>query len=303
MIQELEDLCPPERRPAARALCREIFPAWRAAGAVATVRINPLETCGRDDLEAAMAGQPDAVLMSKVASPAQVRALDEAIGALEAVPGRTEIVPNIETAAGLVRTVEIAQASPRVTACLVAAEDMAADLDAERTPEGAELFYARSRFLLECTAAGVVAVDCPFTFGDLAAAEADLLRARALGFKAKSIVNADQVALVNRVADTIGRGGGQGPPHGRGLRSGPRPRGGSRRGGRAVRGSADLRGGAAAPQAGGGAGGGGLSKASGGLRPACKLSGLCSSRVGPAGMWPDPQQPAQIAYSRKTCRA
>ena len=197
LIQELEDLCPPARRPAGRALCREILLAWRAAGAVAAVRINPLESCGRDDLEAAMVGQPDAVLMSKVASPAQVRALDEAIGALETVPGRTEIVPNIETAAGLVRTLEIAQASPRVTACLVAAEDMAADLDAERTPEGTELAYARNRFLLECTAAGVVAVDCPFTFGDLAAAETDLLRARALGFKAKSIVNTDQVALVN----------------------------------------------------------------------------------------------------------
>jgi citrate lyase subunit beta / citryl-CoA lyase len=209
LIQELEDLCPPERRPAARALCREIFPAWRAAGVVAAVRINPLETCGRDDLEAALAGQPDAVLMSKVASPAQVRALDEAIAALETVPGLTEIVPNIETAAGLVRTLEIAQASPRVSGCLVAAEDMAADLDAERTPEGTELAYARSRFLLECIAAGVVAVDCPFTFGDLAAAEADLFRARALGFKAKSIVNADQVALVNRVltpsAEEVGK--------------------------------------------------------------------------------------------------
>jgi citrate lyase subunit beta/citryl-CoA lyase len=199
LIQELEDFCPPERRPEARALCGDLFPAWRAAGAVAAVRINPLESCGQEDLEAAMAGQPDAVLMSKVVSPAQVRALEEAITALEAVPGRTEIVPNIETAAGLVRTLAIAEASPRVTACLVAAEDMAVDLDAERTPEGTELAYARNRFLMECRAAGVVAIDCPFTFGDLAAAEADLIHARALGFKAKSIVNTDQVALVNRL--------------------------------------------------------------------------------------------------------
>jgi citrate lyase subunit beta/citryl-CoA lyase len=166
---------------------------------VAAVRINPLESCGREDLEAAMAGAPEAVLKSKVCTPAQVQALDEAITALEAEPGRTEIIPNIETAAGLVQTLAIARASPRVTACLVAAEDMAADLDAERTPEGTELAYARSRFLLECTAAGVTAIDCPFTFADLGAAEADLRHARALGFKAKSIVNANQVALVNRL--------------------------------------------------------------------------------------------------------
>jgi citrate lyase subunit beta / citryl-CoA lyase len=199
LIQELEDFCPAERRPAARALCGDLFDAWRAAGALAAVRINPLEACGREDLAAAMAGRPDIVLMSKVATPAQVAALEAAIAALEEAPGRTEIVPNIETAAGVVRTLAIAGASPRVTACLVAAEDLAADLDAERTPEGAELAHARSRFLLECTAAGVVAIDCPFTFGDLAAAEADLRRARALGFKAKSIVNTDQVALVNRL--------------------------------------------------------------------------------------------------------
>ena len=199
LIQELEDFCPAERRPAARALCRDLFDGWRAAGALAAVRINPLESCGREDLAAAMAGRPDLVLMSKVAAPAQVAALEAAIAALEEAPGRTEIVPNIETAAGVVRTLAIAGASPRVTACLVAAEDLAADLDAERTMEGTELAHARGRFLLECTAAGVVAIDCPFTFGDLAAAEADLRRARALGFKAKSIVNGDQVALVNRL--------------------------------------------------------------------------------------------------------
>src|SRR5262249_62206461 len=35
LIQELEDLTPPERRPEARALAGEIFSAWRAAGIVA----------------------------------------------------------------------------------------------------------------------------------------------------------------------------------------------------------------------------------------------------------------------------
>lgn len=48
-------------------------------------------------------------------------------------------------------------------------------------------------------AAGVVAVDCPYTFTDLEQAESDIRYARALGYKAKSIVNADQVALVNRI--------------------------------------------------------------------------------------------------------
>jgi citrate lyase subunit beta/citryl-CoA lyase len=203
LIQELEDSVPPQRRVEARELCQDILMAWNAAGVLSAVRINPLEGGGTDDLAAAMRGRPAVVLMSKVASPEQVRRLDHAIAALEqelGIPaGATEIVPNIETAAGLVRTAEIVRASPRVTAALVAAEDMAADLGAERTPACTELAYARSRFLVECVAAGIVAIDCPYTFTDLAQAEIDTRYARALGYKAKSVVNPDQVALVNRI--------------------------------------------------------------------------------------------------------
>ena len=203
LIQELEDSVPPQRRVEARGLCQDILMAWNAAGVLSAVRINPLEGDGAHDLAAAMRGPPAVVLMSKVASPDQVRRLDQAIAALEdefGIPaGATEIVPNIETAAGLVRTGEIVGASPRITSALVAAEDMAADLGAERTPACTELAYVRSRFLVECVAAGVVAIDCPYTYTDLAQAEIDTRYARALGYKAKSVVNPDQVALVNRI--------------------------------------------------------------------------------------------------------
>ena len=50
IILELEDFTPPELRAKARALSGKAFASWRAAGAVAAVRINPLETCGREDL-------------------------------------------------------------------------------------------------------------------------------------------------------------------------------------------------------------------------------------------------------------
>lgn len=203
LIQELEDFTPPELRAHARLLSPEVFAGWRQAGALAAVRINPFETCGLDDLAGVMRGAPDIVMMSKVASAEQVAALDAAITgheqALGLAAGSTEIVPNIETAAGLVRMAAIVAASPRVTAALVASEDMAADLGAERSVTGEELAAVRERFLIECVAAGVVAIDCPFTFSSLAHAEADLLWARRRGFRAKSIVAGDQVALVNRL--------------------------------------------------------------------------------------------------------
>jgi citrate lyase subunit beta/citryl-CoA lyase len=192
LIQELEDFTPPALRPKARALAAQLYERWRAAGALAAVRVNPLETCGREDLEAVLAARPDIVLMSKVARPEQVQAL-------AAIAHGVELVPNIESAAGLVRACEIARASPRVSAMLMASEDMVADLGAERSRSGEELAYARARFLVECRAAGVEAIDCPYTFGDAKGAAADARRAKRLGYRMKSIVHPVHAAPVNRV--------------------------------------------------------------------------------------------------------
>jgi citrate lyase subunit beta/citryl-CoA lyase len=203
LIQELEDFTPPERRPEARAMTVEIYSAWRAAGILAAVRINPLESEGRADLAAVMRGAPDIVLMSKVAEPAQVAALDEEVSRLEEdlglAAGETELAPNIESARGIMQTYAIAKASPRVTSVLGSTEDLAADLGAPRSKAGVELAYARERLHLECTAAQVLSVDCPYTFADLCGCEADTRHARALGYVAKSAVDPAHVAAINRV--------------------------------------------------------------------------------------------------------
>ncbi|MEW5863658.1 MAG: aldolase/citrate lyase family protein [Pseudomonadota bacterium] len=78
LIQEREDFTPPELRPKARRLAATLYARCRAAGALAAVRINPLEGEGRDDLRAVLAARPDIVLMSKVVSAGQVRALEAA---------------------------------------------------------------------------------------------------------------------------------------------------------------------------------------------------------------------------------
>ena len=113
--------------------------------------------------------------------------------------GSTELVPNVETAAGLVRTLEIARSSPRITALLVASEDMVADLGTERSRGGGELAYVRARFLVECRAAGVEAIDCPYTFSDARGARADALQAKRLGYRAKSLVSPAHAQAINRV--------------------------------------------------------------------------------------------------------
>jgi citrate lyase subunit beta/citryl-CoA lyase len=191
IVLELEDFTPPALRPRARRLSSRAFDQWRSAGALAAVRINPLEAGGVEDL--AGIARPDVLMMSKVDSPEQVQRLEAA------APAGVELVPNVETAAGLVRTGEIACASRRVSALLVASEDMVADLGTERSREGTELAYVRARFLVECRAAGVEAIDCPYTFSDVKGALADARYAKRLGYRMKSLVDPAHAKAINAV--------------------------------------------------------------------------------------------------------
>jgi citrate lyase subunit beta / citryl-CoA lyase len=197
LIQDLEDFTPPEQRAQARALAPSLFQRWREAGAMVCVRINPLEGGGYVDLQAVMPARPDIVAYPKAAGAFHIRALDIAIATHEAAlgieRGATEILPVCETALGVATVRDIAGASARVRCALLGAEELAADLRAERSRAGDELDYARRRFVLECRAAGIEPVDAPYTFADLEGAVAEARRARSLGYRTKSLVRPGHV--------------------------------------------------------------------------------------------------------------
>jgi citrate lyase subunit beta/citryl-CoA lyase len=191
VILELEDLTPPELRPKARQLAAAAFALWRKAGAVPAVRVNPLESDGLADLVGVLPAGPDIVLMSKVDAPEKVAALERA------TESKVELVPNIESAAALLRACDIARASRKVSALLLASEDMVADLGTARSRGGEELAYVRQRFLVDCRACGVEAIDCPYTFSDAKGAGADARYARRLGYRMKSLVEPSHAKVVN----------------------------------------------------------------------------------------------------------
>ncbi|HZP86101.1 MAG TPA: CoA ester lyase [Burkholderiales bacterium] len=197
LIADLEDSTPPHLRDRARGMLKAFVQGCRAVRKVACVRINPLGGEGLTDLEAALDANAEVIFLPKTESPAQIAELAARIG--EHARGDVEIVPNIETAAGLVRTYAIASSHPRVSACLMASEDMTTSLGAERGRDGVELHYARSRFLVECRAAGVVPIDCPYTFKDIDGLEAETRFARRLGYPAKSAVDIDHADIINSV--------------------------------------------------------------------------------------------------------
>jgi citrate lyase subunit beta/citryl-CoA lyase len=98
-----------------------------------------------------------------------------------------------------VQTGAIAAVSRRTVGCLLASEDLCADLGAERGRDGLELAYCRQRFIVECRAANVVAIDCPYTFSDIEGVERETRWARRLGYVAKSLVDPAHADIINGV--------------------------------------------------------------------------------------------------------
>lgn len=245
LILDLEDFTPEPLRPKARQGLAGVLATWSAAGAVTCVRINALDSAdGTQDLAAAMAAGAQVIALPMADDPAQMQALDRALveheRAWQRPVGTTEILPVCETARGVVRVRELAAASARVRAALLGTEDLAADLGAERGPDGVELEHARRRFLLDCRAAAIEPVDAPYTYGDADGAAREAAHARRLGYRAKALVRPRTCRADQRRADAVA--GGLRARDGRraGLRGGARRRSGAGAGGRPVGGGAHL---------------------------------------------------------------
>jgi citrate lyase subunit beta/citryl-CoA lyase len=119
--------------------------------------------------------------------------------ALGLEPATTDNLPVCHPALGVVSVREIAGASARVRCALLGAEDLAADLCADRSPGGDELEYARRRFLLECRAAAIEPIDAPYTFADAEGAVEEARKSRRLGYRTKSLVRPEHAAPLRLV--------------------------------------------------------------------------------------------------------
>src|SRR5687768_2153226 len=81
VILDLEDAVAPEAKAEARAQAVEAVRAGGFGSREVVIRVNGLDTpWGADDLAAAAAARPDAVLAPKVSSPEDVAAYGAALG-------------------------------------------------------------------------------------------------------------------------------------------------------------------------------------------------------------------------------
>jgi len=213
VILDLEDSVAPAdkaaaRRPVAEALARSAG-TRRARG---YVRVNAMGTpyCFRDLAEVVGPGV-DGVVLPKVESAADLHAIDWLIANLEReralAVGAIDLIPLIESAAGLTRVERILQARGlkpysgtwRVRRVAFGAADYAHDLGLSPSREEPELAHARERLVLASRAAAVEApLDSPwFDLKDAAGLARAIERSRRAGFQGRLCIHPDQIAPVN----------------------------------------------------------------------------------------------------------
>jgi citrate lyase subunit beta/citryl-CoA lyase len=162
------------------------------------VRINQLPV-GLDDLKAILPCEPDLVILPKAEFPEQISELEKEI--LSTSPGREIfLMPIIESALGIENAFRIASASKFIVAMAIGLEDYTADMGVQRTEEGLESLYARTRLVNACKAAGIQAIDSVYSdVGNDDGLRETVRRSRAMGFEGMGCIHPRQVPVVTEV--------------------------------------------------------------------------------------------------------
>jgi citrate lyase subunit beta / citryl-CoA lyase len=207
IILDLEDAVPDAGKAAARELVRAALPGLR--GGFVAVRVNGLHTgLTEGDVAGVVAPGLDGLVLPKTESAEHVRTFDALLGRAEAdvglARGHVKILPLVETARGLLAAPDIAAASPRIVTLCFGSGDFTRDLELPSlrwSVEGTELFYARSRLVVDARSARRARpIDGPFlAVRDAPGFEADCLAARKIGFQGKLCIHPSQVAAANRL--------------------------------------------------------------------------------------------------------
>jgi citrate lyase beta subunit len=158
------------------------------------VRINPVADDGlyAADLEATAPHKPDGYVLPKVESAQQVHEVSQRLN------GTFHLLAIIETARGVVNLREIAESG--VSALIFGAEDLAADIGAVRTPDGWEVFYARSAVVVHARAAGIQAIDTIYAhLENIVGLTAETEQALYMGFDGKLAIHPRQVDVIQKV--------------------------------------------------------------------------------------------------------
>jgi citrate lyase subunit beta/citryl-CoA lyase len=200
LILDLEDAVAPDAKPAARDAACAAAAGGDYGRREVTIRINGMDTEWHDDdLVAACAAGPDAIVVPKVNSADAVRTLVDALER-HGAPDRTALWAMVETPYAMLHAEEIAGASERLSVLVMGTNDLAKELFAEHVPGRQPLLAGLGLALLAARASGKVILDG--VYNDVQDAEGFLQecrQGRELGFDGKTLIHPGQVDGANEV--------------------------------------------------------------------------------------------------------
>jgi len=210
VILDLEDSVAASDKAASRKSVVEALGRPRRCRAYVRVNAPSTPYCYGDLVETVQKGL-DGIVVPKIESAADLHAIDWLVANLERERGIEEgsldLMPQVETAAGVQRVDRILQARSlrsypapwRVKRVCFGAADYGHDLGLSPTLDEPELADARARVVLASRAAGYEnPIDSPwFHFKETAAFARALERSRRGGFQGRLCVHPDQLAPVN----------------------------------------------------------------------------------------------------------
>ena len=197
LIFDLEDAVAPDAKEAAREAACAAAASGEYGYREVTIRCNGLDTpWGRDDVLAAGAVAPSAVVIPKVESATDLAVVANLLDAAGA-PDSVGIWAMIETPGGIAKARAIASFE-RADAVVMGTNDMAKELRATITPDRAALVPHLATCLVAAREAGVTALDG--VYNDIRDADgfaAVCEQGAILGFDGKTLIHPSQVGPCN----------------------------------------------------------------------------------------------------------
>ena len=198
LILDLEDAVAPDAKPAAREAACAAASSGDYGKRELTIRVNGADTeWHADDLAAACAAGPDAIVVPKVNSADAVHTLVDALEK-HGAPDRTTLWAMVETPYAMLHAEEIAAASDRLTVLVMGTNDLAKELYAEHVPGRQPLLTGLGLALLAARATGKAILDG--VYNDVKDADgflAECRQGREMGFDGKTLIHPGQVAGAN----------------------------------------------------------------------------------------------------------
>jgi citrate lyase subunit beta/citryl-CoA lyase len=200
IILDLEDSVAFNKKLEAKILVRNALRGINFYGAERMVRINQFPK-GLDDLKSIIPNNVHVLLVPKCEGADQINKLEEEIQKIAKennIQHEVYLMPIIESAMGVEKAFEIAIASKNVIALAIGLEDYTADLGTLRTNQATESFYARTRLINACKAAGIQAIDSVFSdVGDMDALRENVKTSKSLGFEGMGCIHPRQINVIH----------------------------------------------------------------------------------------------------------